>query len=61
VQNPKDAAAAAGLAGLLIQKQGYDEAEKWLRMALDLEESLPDGGRRARMQLRELERRRSGS
>jgi hypothetical protein len=60
VNNPKDAAAAAGLAGLLIQKQAYDEAEKWLRTALDMEESLPDGGRRARMQLRELERRRPG-
>jgi hypothetical protein len=61
VRNPKDASAAASLAGLLIQKQGYDEAEKWLRTALDTEESLPDGGRRARMQLRELERRRSGN
>jgi hypothetical protein len=60
VQNPKDAAAAAGLAGLLIQKQTYDEAEKWLRLALSMEESLPDGGRRARMQLRELERRAAG-
>ena len=60
VQNPKDAAAAASLAGLLIQKQTYDEAEKWLRLALSMEESLPDGGRRARMQLREMERRRPG-
>lgn len=60
VQNPKDAAAAASLAGLLIQKQTYDEAEKWLRLALSMEESLPDGGRRARMQLREMERRAAG-
>jgi len=60
VRNPKDAAAAAGLAGLLIQEQTYDEAEKWLRLALSMEESLPDGGRRARMQLRELERRATG-
>lgn len=59
VQNPKDAAAAASLAGLLIQKQAYDEAQKWLRLSLSMEESLPDGGRRARMQLRELERRRA--
>jgi hypothetical protein len=57
VRNPKDAAAAAGLAGLLVQKQAYDEAEKWLRLSLSMEQSLPDGGRRARMQLRELERR----
>jgi tetratricopeptide (TPR) repeat protein len=57
VRNPKDAAAAAGLAGLLLQKQAYEEAEKWLSLALSMEESLPDGGRRARMQLRELERK----
>jgi tetratricopeptide (TPR) repeat protein len=57
VRNPKDAAAAAALGGLLVQKQAYDEAEKWLRQALSMEESLPDGGRRARMQLRELQRR----
>jgi hypothetical protein len=61
VRNEKDASAAASLAALLIQKQDYGEAEKWLRTALDMEESLPDGGRRARMQLRELERRRSGT
>jgi tetratricopeptide (TPR) repeat protein len=57
VRNPKDADAAAGLAGLLIQKQAYGEAEKWLSLALSMAESLPDGGRRARMQLRELQRR----
>jgi hypothetical protein len=57
VRNPKDAAAAADLGGLLIQKQAYDEAEKWLSLALSMAESLPDGGRRARMQLRELQRR----
>jgi hypothetical protein len=57
VHNPKDAAAAATLAGLLVQQEMYDEAEKWLRLSLSMEESLPDGGRRARMQLRELERR----
>ncbi|MCX6031114.1 MAG: hypothetical protein NT169_17675 [Chloroflexi bacterium] len=56
--NPKDAAAAANLAALLIQRQTYNEAEKWLRLALSMAESLPDGGRRARMQLRELERQR---
>jgi tetratricopeptide (TPR) repeat protein len=61
VRNPKDAAASAHLAGLLMQKKQYQEAEQWLRTALTMEESLPDGGRRARMQLREMERRRSGS
>jgi hypothetical protein len=57
VRNPKDAAAAASLGGLLVQKQAYNDAEKWLSLALSMAESLPDGGRRARMQLRELERR----
>jgi hypothetical protein len=36
------------------------EAEKWLRRALEVQYSLPDGGRRARMQLREIQRRREG-
>jgi small nuclear ribonucleoprotein (snRNP)-like protein len=56
--NSADALAAANLAGLLIQRQAYPEAEKWLRLALGMEQSLPDGGRRARMQLRELARQR---
>ena len=54
--NPKDALAAANLAAALIQRKAYPEAEKWLRAALSLADSLPDGGRRARMQLRELQR-----
>ena len=54
--NPKDAVAAANLAASLIQRQAYPEAEKWLRAALSMADSLPDGGRRARMQLRELQR-----
>lgn len=57
-RNPNDALAAANLASLLIQKQAYGEAERWLRLALSMEQSLPDGGRRARMQLRELARQR---
>ena len=58
--DPKNAAAAANLGYLLIQKDSLVEAEKWLRQALRFEYSLPDAGRRARMQLREIERRRQG-
>jgi hypothetical protein len=57
---PKDALAAASLGALLMQRDDLAEAEKWLRQALLVEYSLPDGGRRARMQLREIERRRQG-
>ena len=57
-RNPNDALAAANLAFLLIQKDDLAEAEKWLRHALRTEYSLPDSGRRVRMQLREIERRR---
>jgi hypothetical protein len=57
-RNPNDALAAANLAFMLIQKDELGEAEKWLRTALRFELSLPDGGRRARMELREIERRR---
>lgn len=57
-RNPKDALAAANLGFLLIQKDELVEAEKWLRAAQRLEYSLPDGGRRVRMQLREIEHRR---
>jgi RsiW-degrading membrane proteinase PrsW (M82 family) len=60
-RNPKDALAAANLAGILIQQAEYGEAEKLLQLALTAENSLPDGGRRARMQLRELERKRSST
>lgn len=55
--DPNDALAAANLAGFLILKEEFVEAERLLRVALGMENSLPDGGRRARMQLRELERR----
>ncbi len=56
-RNPRDALAAANLGFLLIQKDELVEAEKWLRHALRMEYSLPDGGRRVRMELREIERR----
>jgi tetratricopeptide (TPR) repeat protein len=58
--DPKNATAAANLGYLLLQKDQLAEAEKWLRQALRFEYSLPDGGRRARMNLREIERRRQG-
>ncbi len=57
--DPNNAVAAANLGYLLIQKDELPEAEKWLRRALEVQYSLPDGGRRARMQLREIERRRA--
>lgn len=57
-QNPSDAPAAAQLGHLLLQKQELHEAEKWMRLALQFPDSLPDNGRRVRMELRELERRR---
>ncbi len=56
--DPNNAVAAANLGYLLIQKDELAEAEKWLRRALAVQYSLPDGGRRARMHLREIERRR---
>jgi hypothetical protein len=59
-RDSKNATAAANLGMLLIQKDELAEAEKWLRRALQMQYSLPDGGRRARMQLREIERRRDG-
>lgn len=58
-RNPNHALAAANLGGLMIQQGKYGDAEEWLRQAIGLRQSLPDGGRRAEMQLRELERRRA--
>ncbi len=57
-RNPRDATSAANLAFLLIRQDRLDEAEHWLRRALELEYSLADGGRRARMELHEIKRRR---
>lgn len=57
-RNPRDVTAAANLGCLLLRQDVLDEAEYWLRCALELEYSLPDGGRRVRMELREIERRR---
>ncbi|RME82554.1 MAG: hypothetical protein D6775_10585 [Caldilineae bacterium] len=57
--HPGDPIAAAALGSLLLQQQRFEEAESLLRQAARLSASLPDNGRRVRMQLRELERRRS--
>jgi hypothetical protein len=56
-RDPMDALAAANLGSLLLQSDKLAEAEKWLRHASNIGESLPDGGRRVRMGLREVERR----
>ena len=55
-----NALAAANLGALLLQSDNLIEAEKWLRHASEIGDSLPDGGRRARMGLREVERRLRG-
>lgn len=55
--DPNNALAAANLGALLMQRQEFGEAERWLLHALELRGSLPDRGRRAEMQMRELRRR----
>lgn len=54
---PDDAAAAAELGALALKQQDFAVAGRWLRAAYNGRERLPDGGRRVRMQLRELARR----
>jgi hypothetical protein len=56
-KEPEDAAAAAALGAVLLKRQDFAEAGRWLRTAYNGRDSLPDGGRRVRMQLRELARR----
>lgn len=56
-QDPGDAAAAARLGAMLLKRQDHTGAGRWLRAAYNLRDTLPDGGRRVRMQLRELSRR----
>ncbi|MBI1294094.1 hypothetical protein GC175_03935 [bacterium] len=56
---PWDGLAAANLATILLKKQEFEEARRWLRQALRVRYSLPDNGRRAEMELRELNRRSS--
>lgn len=56
-QNPPPPAAAARLGALLLKRQDFAEAGRWLRVAYQARDTLPDGGRRVRMQLRELAQR----
>jgi hypothetical protein len=56
-QAPADATAAAALGALLLKRQDHAEAGRWLRAAYNGRDTLPDGGRRVLMQLRELSRR----
>jgi hypothetical protein len=56
-ESPDDPQAAAGLGALLLKRQECTEAGRWLRAAYNKRDDLPDGGRRVRMQLRELSRR----
>ncbi|MBX3051993.1 MAG: hypothetical protein KF753_10995 [Caldilineaceae bacterium] len=56
-RKPTDALAAANLGGLLLQKKEYDEALQWLERALSMRYSLPDNGRKAEMEVRELKRK----
>jgi hypothetical protein len=55
--DPDDPLAAANLGSIMIQKGEYPEAVQWLKTALAHDYLLPDGGRRARMELREIERK----
>ncbi len=55
--NPKDALSAANLGSLLLLKREFEEAKKWLELSLKMRYSLPDNGRRAEMELRELARK----
>ena len=55
--NPKDALSAANLGSILLQKREFEEAKKWLEYSLKMRYSLPDNGRRAEMELRELGRK----
>ncbi|MFM7205674.1 MAG: hypothetical protein ACKO4T_03245 [Planctomycetaceae bacterium] len=56
-QDATAAPAAAALGALLLKRQEFAEAGRWLRVAYNGRDTLPDGGRRVRMQLRELARR----
>lgn len=53
---PDSALAASNLGAILVNKQQYEEAEKWLKRAYTARFSLPDNGRRTLMLLHELER-----
>lgn len=53
---PDSALAASNLGSILLQKQQFPEARKWLEQAYAARLSLPDNGRRTLMMLHELER-----
>lgn len=55
--NSLDAMAAANLGAMLLKRNQFAEAERWLRHALQFKNSLFDHGRGVELQLRELERR----
>ncbi|MFM7243101.1 MAG: hypothetical protein ACKO40_02860 [Planctomycetaceae bacterium] len=55
--DPAAAAAAAALGAELLKREDFAEAGRWLRVAYNGRDTLPDEGRRVRMQLRELARR----
>lgn len=55
--SPNDALAAANLGSILLLRAEYEEAAKWLKHSLRMRYSLPDNGRRAEMELRELTRK----
>ena len=55
--NPKDALSAANLGSMLLLKREFEESKKWLEQSLKMRYSLPDNGRRAEMELRELARK----
>jgi hypothetical protein len=56
-ENAYAALAMSNLGGILVQKRKYQEAERWLRKAYELRNSLPDNGKRTLMLLHELERK----
>lgn len=56
-QAADDPALAASLGAILLKRQEFAEAGRWLRVAYNGRDTLPDGGRRVLMQLRELARR----
>jgi hypothetical protein len=58
-QNPSSAMAIANLGAILMKKQQYDEADRLLRKAWKMRYSLPDNGRRTRLLLQELARKRN--
>ena len=58
---PDSAVLAANLGAVLMQRQEYGEAKRWLLQALAVRYSLPDNGRRAEMLLAELERKQNAT